>query len=822
MDTAQTSNQFDDFLNNLSQFAERSTERPVVDRAVPNQIGGIYIGPTMNNFTVPLALDVEYLQMISTARVLADQQKPSKRESRAVLEVLCRHWLENVDGVLSIQRYQAVRVAESVFGFTLDEDPQMTRLETTYQFHSGVIGLVYEVCQRSNIASSFDIAAVPQQQQDEAPVNDRPAKRPRHRRTIVSSQLSQPAPAAVDAPSADNSWLDKRLEVSRQLYKVTEVAYHLHELLHSVYRSVYAADPTEPVFRPVNEFDLMRFSHVPDDLNAFQALVVALSRHFVHHRFRRDGDMICREQMQSTVGTLPVRLLHTHYWKPVKTIREAITVFCDKKEHGNSWSNATRVAANFENAVKYFTDGRDDDLPPVTRFRRLFSFRNGLLVLGRELPRYVGPLLRPDGHGRFFFYESQPDSDIAFSSSLISQDVHSSRLFKTDFPDEFALMLNSGEPMKPNILMHSSLPSSPRFSPTAWPTPIFDSILERQGYTFFQRPYNPDLLTVPVVSSMFQIYAMLGRLLYEVGELDNFQVGIFFLGIAGTGKSIICEIVSKFYGKESIGKLSSNCQTTFAIASLLNKHIIICPEVKHNFGLAASDYQSMVTGESVSVNRKHMETVTMHKFLAQTLFTGNDLPPWADALGAIFRRIFCVRMENAVRDDQVDTTISRKLRVELPALLLKFHACYIQLLEDFSGVSFWSFADEKFCKAREGIEQELNPTKKFLYNADILDRDDDALRRTENFSVYMPYARFMELCTEWCKKQNITLRTSSSNREQQNKKIFDDSMYSFQTMTLPFGSGLPPRQAVFVLGVTDLSSPLSLPPNWRTLVVAVK
>ena len=182
---------------------------------------------------------------------------------------------------------------------------------------------------------------------------------------------------------------------------------------------------------------------------------------------------------------------------------------------------------------------------------------------------------------------------------------------------------------------------------------------------------------------------------------------------------------------------------------MVDKNLIICPEVKSNFGLAASDFQSMVTGESVSANRKHQETLTVRKWTSQMLLAGNDVPPWPDSLGAIFRRLFCVRLEHAVRDDQVDTTIARKLRVELPALLLKFHACYLQLLEDFAEVSFWSFADEKFRKAREGIEQELNPTKKFLYNADMLDRDNEDQRTHEQFSYYIPYARFMELCMDW-------------------------------------------------------------------------
>jgi hypothetical protein len=799
---------YGDFLNGLSQFDSR-TQDSQTEQAIPGQVGGIYIGRAAPGPDVPLALNADYLEMVRDARALSDEKKPQKDKARAVYTTLCKHWLDNVNQVLSTDRYNSVALAESVFGFNLDEDPQMTRLDASYTWHSGVIGLVYEVCQRSSLCSVTDVD--PNVSAERAPDID--LERPRKRQRRGRGNFAEPAPPQAPAP-----WLDKRLEVSRRLHKVIEVIYHLHELLHTVYRATLAADPQEPVSHPVNEYDLMRFSHLPmDDLNAYQALVIALSRYFIHMRYRRDGEMVCREQMIALAGQAG-SLSHTHYWKPIISIRDAVTHFCNKNTHGNSWANSTRMASNFENAVTYFTAGRDVDLPPVSRFRRLFSFHNGLLVLGNTLPGYIGPPLREDGHGRFFFYPGL--GPLEQSSSHIPLDVHSSRLFKSDFPTDYAWILNSNQPMKEHILQHTEI--NGKYFPTAWPTPLFDSLLERQGYTFFQRPYNSEHITIPVLSSMFQIFAMLGRLLYPVGELDNFQVAIFFLGIAGTGKSIICEIVSKFYGKEAIGKLSANCQTTFAISSMVDKNLIICPEVKSNFGLAASDFQSMVTGESVSANRKHQETLTVRKWTSQMLLAGNDVPPWPDSLGAIFRRLFCVRLEHAVRDDQVDTTIARKLRVELPALLLKFHACYLQLLEDFAEVSFWSFADEKFRKAREGIEQELNPTKKFLYNADMLDRDNEDQRTHEQFSYYIPYARFMELCTDWCKKQNITIRMSSSNREQHNKKIFDDSKYAMLTMNLPFGMGLPPRQAVFVLGVTDLSCPLQLPPDWRSLVVHIK
>lgn len=577
--------------------------------------------------------------------------------------------------------------------------------------------------------------------------------------------------------------------------------------------------PEEPALRPVNEYDLMRFSHVSvADLGPYQKLLIDLARHFVHQRYRRSGDYICVETLISRRnGQNSSRLVHSHYWKPTILIRDAIALFCDKNTHGNAWANSTKTSNNFENCVKYFVERGDSDLPLVSRHRRLFSFQNGLLLLGTDLPGYVGNL-RPDGHGRFFSYDAGQ-----FSSDLVPQDVHSSRLFKCDFPEESIEMLNSGDSLDIHIL--SWTPMGPRstgpFLPTAWPTPIFDSLFTRQGYSFFREAYDeyaPN--SIPVISSLFQIYAMFGRLLYKVNELDNFQLCVFLLGIAGTGKSVICEIIAKFYGKEAVGKMSANCQQTFALSGFVDKHLIICPEVKSNFGLAASDFQSMVTGESVSANRKHQEIVTIRKWPSQLLMAGNDVPPWSDSLGALFRRLLVVRLTNPVRDEDVDTEIARKLRDELPLLLIKFHACYLHLIETFRNASFWLFADEKFLEARRALELELSPTKKFLSSCDDLDRDPIDNRSTEDYTIYMPYTRLMELCTDWCRKQGIgAARMTSSNREDHNRKLLADSKFRFSVAVLPFTAGCADRQADYVFGITDHGAPLHLPPHWRTTFV---
>ena len=788
------------------------------------KLGGVYIGPAPADFGSALALNPEYLHMITEARLLADMNTIPKDVARGIFDKLCFFWLDRIHPLLKKNRLSALAIAESVFGFEFDEDPQMLRLDAAYQFHCGAIGLVYEICERANIMCPDSAAAPRNNSGTQGHKTKRRRKRSRGEMDgdgdgdgDGNGDGDGDGDANVEAPL----WKKRKMDVTLRLQKVIEVAYHLHELLHASFRSYLSSSPGEPAFRPVNSFDLMRFSHIRMERlkSDYQVLIIQLSRFFVHGHYRRSGDYVCQEKMFNYNG----RIVHSHYWKQTKLIRDVISSFCNKNTNAVAWENATSSSVNFEQAVKYFTTDRDSDLPPISRNRRLFSFRNGILLLGNDLPGYIGPPIRPDGHGCFFSY----DSTGAYSSDMVPLDVHSSRFFDVDFDPEAMEMLNSGDSMEPNILCWTPLgprdannqPTGP-WAATAWPTPIFDSLFARQGYSFFSRPYNEVFHETPVLASLFQIYALFGRLLYKVNELDNFQLCVFILGVAGTGKSVICETIGKLYAKDSVGKMSSNCQQTFALSAFVDKLLLIFPEVKSNLGLAASDFQSMVTGESVTVNRKHHEVIMVRKWMSQLLMAGNDIPLWGDSHGALFRRLFIIRFTNSIPDDDVDTELSRRIYDELPFLLLKFHASYIYLMENYRNASFWSFADKKFIDARESVSLELSPVKKFLSKSDQLDRDPVADCSAGNYRVYLSYARLMELCTEWCKKQGIEAsRVSSSNREEHNRKIILDSKYLFGPMMLPFTPGCPDRLADYVLGVTEHAAPMRLPPDWRTSAI---
>jgi len=804
------SNLFDGFLDELEE--PTASQFPVApDRANAHDVGGVFIGKAPADFGAALCLDEDYLLMARDARLLADC--PGQLPHGDVLRVyrqLCSHWLDRIHRNLTRDRLAIVALAEAVFGFSHDEDPQMTRLEAAYKFHCGVIGCVYDVCQRANLVSRDEARA-----QEPEFLESRSGRRPKRRRLSslheapdepAQSQSGEPADDATDTAS----YRKRKTDVTARLRKVIEVAYHLYELLHTSFRATLSCSPDEAAMRPVNEFDLMRFSHLPmDSLSSFQALIIALSRFFVHKRYRRCEENICVE----TLVPFDRKLVHTHYWKPIRTVKEVVTDFCNKDTHGSAWVNSTKITSNFENAVRYFVEGRDSDLPAVNQHPRLFSFLNGLLFLGDELPGHTGKPLRADGYGHFFFYDSANERH----SGQVPLEVHSSRFFKCEFTEDWARSLNEDPDFSVQVSTNTRAADG-TVLPTLFHTPIFDGLFRRQGYTYFDESLPEALSSAlpPRTSSLFQIYAMFGRLLYRVNEKDNFQLCVFLLGVAGTGKSVICEIIAKFYGKEAVGKMSANCQQTFALSGFVKKHLIICPEVKSNFGLAASDFQSMVTGESVSANVKHKEIVSIRKWPSQMLMAGNDVPPWSDSLGALYRRLLVVRLTNAVTDAEVDTDMARRLRTELPALLIKFHSCYIYMLQTFKTSSFWLFADQKFLDARLGLELELSPTKKFLSTCDDLDRDSNADRTSGNFSMYIPYTKLMEMCTEWCRKQGIAgARVSSSNREDHNRKLLADSKFRLEVLSLPYTAGCAERQADYVLGLTDHSAPLLLPHGWN-------
>ena len=205
-------------------------------------------------------------------------------------------------------------------------------------------------------------------------------------------------------------------------------------------------------------------------------------------------------------------------------------------------------------------------------------------------------------------------------------------------------------------------PRTTTLRPDAWydiQTPCFDQILE------YQFREVQDKVRVKKV-----VYAMLGRLFFSLKEYDNWQCVFMIKGEAASGKSTIGQFIQDLFQPDAVCILSSNCQQKFGLASLIDqstkrpKSLTICFEVKKNFGVNVSqaDFQSIVSGESVSVNIKNAGTVQVDNWDRPLFLLGNETPGYADTSNSVARRFVTVGFENPVKENMKDGKLMERLK----------------------------------------------------------------------------------------------------------------------------------------------------------------
>jgi len=212
------------------------------------------------------------------------------------------------------------------------------------------------------------------------------------------------------------------------------------------------------------------------------------------------------------------------------------------------------------------------------------------------------------------------------------------------------------------------------------PTPSMDRIIE--GQLQKEDPAEREAVIV-------WFYVMLGRLLFEVGELDDWQILPFLLGRAGTGKSVILQTLQKFYRPEDVADISNETQKQFGLETIHDKYIWRCMEAKNDFNLSQTDLQSMVSGEPIVVMRK-FKTALALTWRVPGIMAGNELPRWTNNSGSISRRIIIIKFNAVVDENQKDSQLKQKIEKEVARIMYKAAAAYHAAVREFGHTSLWA------------------------------------------------------------------------------------------------------------------------------------
>ena len=159
---------------------------------------------------------------------------------------------------------------------------------------------------------------------------------------------------------------------------------------------------------------------------------------------------------------------------------------------------------------------------------------------------------------------------------------------------------------------------------------------------------------------------------------DSWEICLFLLGYAGTGKSSVLKLVRELFELQDVGVLSNNLEQQWALSSLHDKYVVLGYEIKQNFKWEQAEFQSCVTGEEVSVAVK-FKTAFVCKWMPHILMAGNEMvTTWRDNGGSLARRLLLLKFVTCVPKDKANPNLGKLLRAEIPYLLQKFNRAYIE------------------------------------------------------------------------------------------------------------------------------------------------
>lgn len=250
-------------------------------------------------------------------------------------------------------------------------------------------------------------------------------------------------------------------------------------------------------------------------------------------------------------------------------------------------------------------------------------------------------------------------------------------------------------------------------------------------------------------------YACIGRMIYNVGELDGWELIPFHKGVAGTGKSTILYTMKMIYDTDDVGIMSNNIEGVFGLGALYDKFIVLCFEMRSNFNLDQAVLQSMISGEEIGIPIKHKSAVK-DKWTPQIAAAGNMTADWSDSQGAIARRFLIFEYMHKVLN--ADAGLMKKIRTEMGRIICKCNIIYRQLAQEHGETGPWTkdgdipiVLPQYFHDQAHTLKKSTNSLLSFILESGMVIRPEEDPDKQNVDSYYMRWDQFVALYKKYCR-----------------------------------------------------------------------
>jgi energy-coupling factor transporter ATP-binding protein EcfA2 len=439
--------------------------------------------------------------------------------------------------------------------------------------------------------------------------------------------------------------------ISNRCNRICELLFYADMVLKGVVRMKVAC---KVGYTPLmnNEVGINRFRPMMcDDLLPQQMLILFMLKKLAINNYRKCGDKVMQAVFTKDGH-------YTTAWKEVCTIEEFIHKNINKEINFEQWQFLTSGKDIDMRIASYLEKHHDHEFPVVKKNRHAFAFKNGVYFTAHKDEK-------GEWCDKFYRYGDKEDLIPNHIVSCKYNDVDLEYFDSTD--------------------------------PSSIPTPVLDIILKCQKYTD---------------EELYWLYVFLGRLVFDVGTRDGWQVMMYLKGQAGSGKSTIINSLCKIiYEAADVGIISNNTEKQFGLGSIADKFLVLGPEIKCDFKLEQAEFQSMVSGEAMSVAQKYKNTKEI-TWKAPLVFAGNEVPAWVDNAGSLQRRMVIFQFNEIVRDG--DTQLGRKIEKEYPNILLKSVRTYMQEAKRYGHRDVWNILPKRFTDYKNAMAESTNSLISFL------------------------------------------------------------------------------------------------------------
>lgn len=423
-----------------------------------------------------------------------------------------------------------------------------------------------------------------------------------------------------------------------------------------------------------------------EDTSSFQKFLLYLLDQAYKLKMRRYGDYCCK-QIATEEGHL------TKAWKPVMEIKDFVYYYSQKEEKYDMWKHMTSKGSIVADTIRHLTNCRDLQFPHIKKNRNVWSFRNGIFV-GKYWDE------KDQSYGARF-YEYTSDDFKHLDPTIVS-----SKYFDMDFSQD-AL-------------------DAPNWYDV--PTPHMQTVMDYQKFP---------------VDVCKWLYVFCGRLCFDLNDMDSWQVIPFLKGIARSGKStIITKVCKKFYEGQDVRTLSNNIEKKFGLESIYDGFMFIAPEIKGDMALEQAEFQSLVSGEDMSIARKN-KTAQSLTWKVPGILAGNEVPNWRDNSGSVLRRLVTWNFGRQVAE--ADPHLDDKLDSEMALILCKCVRAYLEYSQRYSAQDIWNVLPKYFADIQTQVAMVTNTLQHFLASEKV----------TYGSHLCCPQKMFVTAFNQHCQENNL-------------------------------------------------------------------